>query len=113
VDNASGKVPDERYEKMSAKFEAEQADLIRAHDVLEAEIGEQEETADSIEKFIKMVRRYMTEIDRLTPAIVHEFIDKVIIYEPEQARGDRHQKVEIIYHRIGKIDLSEWLTASA
>ena len=113
VDNTNGKVPDERYDKMSAKFEAEQADLIRAHDALEAEIGEQEETADSIDKFLATVRRYTTEIEKLTPAIVHEFIDKIIIHEPEQARGDRLQKVEIVYHRIGKIDLSEWLTAIA
>ena len=113
VDNANGKVPDGRYEKMSAKFEIEQAELIRSLDTLEAEIGEQEETAESIDKFINTVRRYTTEIENLTPAIVHEFIDKVIIHEPEQARGDRRQKVDIIYHRIGKIDLSEWFTASA
>jgi hypothetical protein len=59
------------------------------------------------------VRRYTTEIDKLTPAIVHEFIDRIIIHEPEQARGNRRQEVEIIYHRIGKIDLSGLLDESA
>jgi len=113
VDNASGKVPDERYEKMSAKFEAEQAALIQAHDALEKEIAGQEEAADGIDKFLATVRRYTTEIEKLTPAIVHEFIDRIIIHEPEQARGDRRQKVDIIYNRIGKIDLSEWITATA
>ena len=113
VDNASGKVPDERYEKMSAKFEAEQAALIQAHDALEKEIAGQEEAADGIDKFLATVRRYTTEIEKLTPAIVHEFIDRIIIHEPEQARGDRRQKVDIIYNRIGKIDLSDWLTATA
>jgi DNA invertase Pin-like site-specific DNA recombinase len=113
VDNASGKVTDERYEKMSTKFEKEQAELIRAHDALEVEIGQQEETAESVGKFLATVRRYTTEIEKLTPAIVHEFIDRIIVHEPEQARGDRRQKVEIIYHRIGKIDLAEWTDASA
>ena len=113
VDNASGKVSDERYEKMAAKFEAEQAALIQSFDALEAEIGQQEETADSIEKFLNTVRRYTTEIEKLTPAIVHEFIDRIIVYEPEQARGDRRQRVDIIYHRIGKIDLAEWIAATA
>jgi len=113
VDNANGKVPDERYEKMSAKFEAEQAALIQAADALEAEIGEQEEAADGIDKFLATVRRYTTEIEKLTPVIVHEFIEKIIIHEPEQARGDRRQEIEIVYYKIGKIDLSEWIAASA
>jgi len=108
VDNVSGKVNDERYEKMSVKFEAEQAALTEAVEVLETEISEWEETADSIDKFLNTVRRYTTEIETLTPAIVHEFIDKIIIHEPERARKDRRQKVEIIYHRIGAVDLAEW-----
>ncbi len=113
VDNASGKVSDERYAKMAGNFEAEQAALIQTVDALEAEIAGQEETADSIDKFLATVRRYTTEIDKLTPAIVHEFIDRIIIYEPEQARGNRRQKVEIVYHRIGKIDLASLFDESA
>ena len=113
ADNVSGKVSDERYEKMSLKFESEQAELIRTHDALEAEIGRQEEASDSVDKFIKTVNRYTTEIDKLTPAVVHEFIDRIIIHEPEQSRGDRRQKVDIIYHKIGKIDLADWLVESA
>ncbi len=113
VDNASGKVSDERYAKMAGNFEAEQAALIQTVDALESEIAGQEETADSIDKFLATVRRYTTEIDKLTPAIVHEFIDRIIIYEPEQARGNRRQKVEIVYHRIGKIDLASLFDESA
>ena len=113
VDNVSGKVNDERYEKMSSKFEGEQAALTAAADLLEAEIGQHEETADGIDKFLATVRRYTTDIDKLTPAVVHEFIDRIIIHEPEQARGDRRQKVDIIYHKIGAVDLSEWQTANA
>jgi DNA invertase Pin-like site-specific DNA recombinase len=112
VDNVSGKVSDDRYEKMSAKFEGEQAALTAAADALEAEIGRNEETADGVEKFLNTVRRYTTDIDRLTPAIVHEFIDKIIIHEPENARKDRRQMVDIVYHRIGAVDYGEWLTAA-
>ena len=53
IDNANGKVPDERYEKMSAKFEDEQAALIVAHDALEADVGQQEEASGSVDKFLK------------------------------------------------------------
>ncbi len=62
-----------------------------------------ESQAVNVDRFLSVVRRY-TEIEELTPAIVHEFIDRIIVHEPEQARGDRRQKVEIIYNNIGAVD---------
>ena len=103
VDNVSGKVNDERYEKMSSKFEAEQADLKQAAVILEKDLAELESEAVNVDKFLSVVRKY-TEIEELTPAIVHEFIDRIIIHDPEQARGNRRQKVEIIYNNIGAVD---------
>jgi transposase len=103
VDNISGKITDERYEKMSEKFEAEQAELTQALASLETEIAAEENQAVNVDRFLSVVRRY-TEIETLTPAIVHEFIDRIIVHEPEQARGDRRQKVEIIYNNIGAVD---------
>lgn len=57
----------------------------------------------NVDRFLSIVRRY-TEIEELIPAIVHEFIDRIIVHEPEQARGDRGQKVEIINNNIGAVD---------
>lgn len=62
-----------------------------------------ESQAVNVDRFLSVVHRY-TEIETLTPAIVHEFIDRIIVHEPEQARGDRRQKVEIIYNNIGAVD---------
>jgi hypothetical protein len=112
TDNVSGKVNDERYEKMSSKLEAEQAELIALLDTLEGDIAEQDNQAAGVDRFIDSVRRY-TEIETLTPAIVHEFIDKIIIHEPEQAQGNHRQRVEIVYHKIGKIDIDGWQNVSA
>ena len=112
VDNVSGKVSDERYEKMSAKFEAEQIALVQTLATLETELAELESQSDNVDKFLDTVRRN-TKIEKLTPAIVNEFIDCIIVHEPEQARGDRRQKVDIIYHRIGAVDLAEWQAANA
>ena len=103
VDNVSGKVSNERYEKMSEKFEMEQAELKKAAAMLETELAILENEATNVDKFLSVVRRY-TEIEELTPAIVHEFIDRIIIHDPEQARGSRRQKVEIIYNNIGAVD---------
>ena len=103
MDNLSGKITDERYEKMSGKLETEQADLEQFLVSVEEEIAEQESRVANVDRFLTVVRRY-TEIEKLTPAIVHEFIDRIIVHEPEQARGDRRQKVEIIYNNIGAVD---------
>jgi hypothetical protein len=107
ADNVNGKVPDERYQKMSAKFEDEQVALKHTHDALEAEIAVLEEKVVNADKFLDVVRRY-TEIEKLTPAIVHEFIDRIIIHEPENKRKDRCQKIDIIYHNIGAVDLTDF-----
>jgi len=97
---------------MSEKFEAEQAGLVQSLELLETDLAELESQSDNVDKFLDTVRRN-TQVEKLTPAIVHEFIDRTIIHEPEQARGDRRQKVEIVYHKIGKIDLADWLDESA
>jgi hypothetical protein len=88
---------------MSAKFEVEQAELKKAASLLEQELGLLESEAVNVDKFLSMVRKY-TEIEELTPAVVHEFIDRIIIHDPEQARGNRQQKVEIVYNNIGTVD---------
>jgi site-specific DNA recombinase len=103
VDNVSGRVANERYEKMSAKFETEQARLKETVAALETEIAGEESQAVNVDRFLSVIRRY-TEIEKLTPAIVHEFIDRIIVHEPEQARSDRRQKIEIIYNNVGAVD---------
>lgn len=112
TDNVSGKVPDERYLKMSAKFEVEQGELTQALTSLETEIAAEESQAVNVDRFLEVVRRY-TEIEKLTPALVHEFIEKIIVHEPEQARGDRRQKIEIIYNNIGAVNPQCWQNAGS
>jgi len=69
---------------------------------LETEIAGEESQAVNVDRFFSAIRRY-TEIETLTPSIVHEFIDRIIVYEPEQARGDRRQKIEIIYNNVSAV----------
>lgn len=104
-DNVIGKVSDERYEKISLKFETEQAELKAKVSDIEKELFSLEEETVNIDKFLCIVRKY-TEVEELTPAIIHEFIDKIIIHEPEKARGNRVQRVDIIYNNIGIFNLN-------
>ena len=51
---------------------------------------------------MRMVKRY-TEIEKLTPEIVLELVEKVIVHHAENIDGVRRQKVEIIYNCVGAI----------
>ena len=56
--------------------------------------------ADDLQKFIQRARQ-VTRLTELTPEIVHEFIDKIVVSKPEKIDGKRHQQVDIYYSTIG------------
>jgi phosphoglycolate phosphatase-like HAD superfamily hydrolase len=101
-DNVSARISDERYEKLSAEYETEQRQLTDRAAVLEADLAEQGKKAANVGKFLATVRRY-TDIQELTPTILREFIDKIIVHEPDRSSGKRQQKVDIHYNFVGEL----------
>lgn len=67
------------------------------------EKGEAQEV--NIQSFLKIVKKY-TEPTELTPALVHEFVAKIIIHAPDKSSGHRVQQIDVHYNFIGEIDLS-------
>jgi DNA invertase Pin-like site-specific DNA recombinase len=104
-DNVTGRLTDERFQMMSGKYEQEQQGLKAEIAELEKTVGEQESKLGSVDKFLGVVRRY-TDLQELSPAITNAFIDRIIVHEPEKARGDRVQQVEIVYNGVGAVDVS-------
>lgn len=47
-------------------------------------------------RFVSIVRKY-EEITELTPEIMHEMIEKVIVHAPESGRANRTRQVDIIF----------------
>ena len=56
--------------------------------------------------FLQLVRKY-TDIKELTPEILNEFIDKIVVHHREQQFGETVQKVEIYYKMIGYVELPQ------
>lgn len=75
-DNISGKINDSRFEKLSADYENEQTELTEKMQLLEQEITQQEEEADSIEQFILRAKKY-PNLQELTPAVLHDLVNRV------------------------------------
>ena|GEM_PF-20507 len=101
-DNVAQKISDERFAKLLADYEAEQKSLAEQADAFEKELAEQEEKAVSVDKFLALVRKY-TDIRELTPGLLREFVEKIIVHEATKVDGLREQEVVIHYNFVGAV----------
>lgn len=100
-DYTMGRLTAQRYERLSETYDAEQKSLLERITQLEAELQASTEQADSVQRFLKIVRRY-TDIQELTYENLREFIEKIHIYEKDRETGE--QRVDIFYSFIGMIE---------
>ncbi len=101
---ATGKIPEKRFEILSAEYEAEQAQLEIVIEQTETELTEYTEDKDRIDKFLELAKKY-TDFSVLTTPMINEFIDKIIVYKPDKSSGEREQEIEIYLKFIGKFDV--------
>ena len=99
-----GNLTDDRYRKLSDKYEDEQTELSQRIRHLRKIVAEEQAHEMNAEGFLQLVRKY-TDIQELTPEILREFIDKIVVYHREQIGGQTVQKVEIYYKMIGYVEL--------
>ena len=106
-DSVTGRISDERFTELSADYEAEQKELKARAAELQAEIGKVKDAAMNAEKFMGIVRKY-TSFEELTPTLLREFIEKIIVHECSyDEHKNRRQEIEIYYSFVGKVDLPE------
>ena len=99
-DYANQRLSEARYEMLSGDYETEQAELREKLEMLTAEIEQQEEQADSIDKFITKVKKYM-EMTELTPAILNDLVKEVYVHKPKKVDGKRVVDIDISYDFVG------------
>ena len=95
-DNVSGKISDERFEMMSKNYETEQKELRQIIPELSQFIEASEKKNADTAQFIGIVRKY-SEIPKLTPEIMHEFIEKIVVHAPDKSSGHRTQQIDIYF----------------
>jgi DNA invertase Pin-like site-specific DNA recombinase len=99
-DNVAQKISDERFAKLLADYEAEQKSLAEQAGALEGELAEQEGKAVRVDKFLALVRKY-TDIQELTPGLLREFVEKIVVCEAVKVDGHREQEIVIHYNFVG------------
>jgi hypothetical protein len=103
-DNASGKISDERFAQLSAGYEREQADLKTVNITLGDEIKAFEENSADVKNFLTLANKY-TDFEELTPEMLNEFIDKIIVYEADRSSGERRQRIDIHMNFIANFEV--------
>ena len=101
-DNICGKVSDERFATLSLSLENEQKTLKESIPAMEEYISTASVKKENLQQFIDKAKR-ITRLKELTPEIVHEFIEKIVVSKPTYIDGVRHQSIDVYYKGVGII----------
>ena len=107
----TGRISDERFTELSADYEAEQKELKERAAAIRAELSKAQEATVNAEKFMNVVRKY-TSFEELTPTLLREFVEKIVVHESVALDGKRRgklrrQEIEIYYSFVGKVELPD------
>ena len=106
-DSVTGRISDERFTELSADYEAEQKELKERAAAIRAELSKAQEATVNAEKFMNVVRKY-TSFEELTPTLLREFVEKIVVHECSyDENGTRRQDIDIYYSFVGKVELPD------
>ena len=103
-DNVSGKISDERFSRMSRRYEDEQKELAEKIKKLRSEIEKQSSRSMTTDMFIGLVRKY-TRARKLTPRMLNELVEKIEVFNAEKIDGVWEQRLRIHYNCVGTIEI--------
>ena len=103
-DNVSGKLSDDRFAKMSRRYEDKQKELSEKIKKLRSEIEKQSSRSMTTDMFIGLVRKY-TRARKLTPRMLNELVEKIEVFNAEKIDGVWEQRLRIHYNCVGTIEI--------
>jgi hypothetical protein len=106
-DNISGKLSDERFNKLLQGYETEQSDLITTAEALRSEIEDLKSKTANLKSFMNIVSR-VGDITELTEELARMFIEKVVVHEAVFKEGTKRakvsQQVDVYFAYIGQFN---------
>ena len=99
-DNVFGKIDDEGFCHLSARYSAEKEQLKRRVTEIQETLRGLTINEKSQEAFIKGVRKFM-KVEKLTPTLLNELIDRIEVYDAEGYGKSRTQRIVIFYRFVG------------
>ena len=101
---ATGKLSESRFDMLIADYEREQAEINELIASENERLAAYEEDTGKINDFLALTKKY-TDFTQLTPQMIYEFIDRIVVHKPEKVDGERTQEVEIFLKYIGKFEV--------
>ena len=92
--------------QLSNKYDTEQAELKKQIVNIQEQLARLDEMKTSKDNFIKAVQRFM-EMQTLTPAILHELIDKIEVHHVVGVGKSRVQQIIIHYRFVGCVEIPD------
>ncbi len=103
-EHIKGTVSEEWFMQLSVKYETEKVELKSKIKQQREEISELENFKSGKERFQNAVRSFM-EMERLTPALLNELVDKIVVHNIEGTGRNKTQRITIHYRFIGIVEL--------
>ncbi len=104
-DNFAGKLSDERYSRMAAKYEKEQAELLQSVSTKEKELAQLERESVDIRLLLAGLREY-SSMETLTPEVVNKIIKRIEVHNSEMVNGHKRVRIDIHFTGVGLVDLA-------
>ena len=91
---------------ITKKYDDEQLTLKKKITATQTEIDAKERHKHSAASFLRKVRQY-TELQQLTPVVLNELVEKIVVHQAQGMGKGRTQEIEIHYNFVGVLDTPE------
>lgn len=103
-DKIAGRLTDGRFQKLSSKYEAEQAIVEKKIEVLAAEIERLSADKQDISAWLELIRSY-ADIQELDRIVLGELVEKITVGEVQIIDGVKHMEITIYYRFVGAVSI--------
>ena len=104
-DKTNGVLSESRFKMLADDYEREQEELKQKIFTLTAEIEQQEEQSDNIERFIAKIHKYL-DLQELNSTILNDMVKRVEVHTSQKINGEKTQQIDIYYDLVGFLPLS-------
>ena len=104
-DYALGHIPEERFDRLSAQYEQEEATLKAELEDDQARLNEVQTTSAQTDKYLALARKYR-DCTEVTDDMILAFVEKIVVYRTiRPAKGQRTRQIEVHLNYIGQFPI--------
>ena len=103
---ATDKISEKNFTELMKGYDTEMETLDREIKELQTAVDNYNTNSIKADKFVDLVKQH-TEFTKLTPTILNEFVEKVIVHEAVKVNGKREQRIDIHLNFIGNFQPPE------